>query len=101
VKGFGYAAKINRHFVALLIPAFAQNSPRVTITSAADANVGVAPASLTTASGMNLAMQSAAATAVRIVIPANFQSSVADRDYVNAASLIRAFLSRAFLSRAR
>jgi uncharacterized protein (TIGR03437 family) len=47
-------------FVALLIPAFAQNPP-VTITSAANANIGVTPASLATASGMNLAMQSATA----------------------------------------
>jgi len=48
-------------FVALLGPALAQNTPPVTITSAADANVGVTPASLATASGMNLAMQSATA----------------------------------------
>jgi uncharacterized protein (TIGR03437 family) len=48
-------------FVALLTPAFAQNTSPVTITSAADASVGIAPASLATASGMNLAMQSAAA----------------------------------------
>ncbi|HTA68969.1 MAG TPA: hypothetical protein VK776_11855 [Bryobacteraceae bacterium] len=47
-------------FVALLIPAFAQNPP-VIITSAADANVGVTPVSLATATGMNLAMQSATA----------------------------------------
>ncbi len=48
-------------FVALLTPAFAQNTAQVTITSAADANVNVAPASVATAIGMNLAMQSAAA----------------------------------------
>ncbi|HWY46376.1 MAG TPA: hypothetical protein VNX70_03275 [Bryobacteraceae bacterium] len=54
-------------FVALLTPAFAQNTAQVTITSAADANgvanIGVAPASVATAIGMNLAMQSAAAAA--------------------------------------
>jgi uncharacterized protein (TIGR03437 family) len=49
-------------FVALLTPAFAQNTSQVTITSAADANVNVAPASVATAIGMNLALQSAAAT---------------------------------------
>jgi uncharacterized protein (TIGR03437 family) len=47
--------------VSLLAPAFAQNTPPVTITSAADASVGVAPESLATATGMNLTMQSAKA----------------------------------------
>ena len=48
-------------FVALLGPALAQNTPTVTITSAADANIGVTPVSLATATGLNLTMQSATA----------------------------------------
>lgn len=48
-------------FVAFLTPVFAQNTALVTITSATDISVGLAPASLATASGMNLAMQSATA----------------------------------------
>ena len=47
--------------VTFLAPVFAQNPPPVTITSAANASVGVAPASLATAAGMNLTMQSAVA----------------------------------------
>jgi uncharacterized protein (TIGR03437 family) len=50
-------------FVAFLAPLFAQNTPNVTITSATDSSIGVAPQSLATAIGMNLAMQSAAAVA--------------------------------------
>jgi uncharacterized protein (TIGR03437 family) len=50
-------------FVAFLAPLFAQNTPVLTITSAADSTLGVAPQSLATATGMNLAMQSAAAVA--------------------------------------
>jgi uncharacterized protein (TIGR03437 family) len=48
-------------FVALPGAAFAQNTPPVTISSAANSSVGVAPESLATATGMNLAMQSAKA----------------------------------------
>jgi uncharacterized protein (TIGR03437 family) len=49
--------------VAFLAPAFAQNTPPVTITSAANSSIGVATESLATATGMNLTMQSAKAVA--------------------------------------
>lgn len=49
--------------VAFLAPALAQNTPPVTITSSANSSIGVAPASLATASGTNLTMQSAKAVA--------------------------------------
>jgi uncharacterized protein (TIGR03437 family) len=49
--------------VAFLAPVFAQNTPLVTITSAADSSVGLAPASLATATGTNLALGSAKAVA--------------------------------------
>lgn len=47
--------------VLFLPAAFAQNAPPVTITSAADTSVGITTASLATATGMNLTMQSAKA----------------------------------------
>ena len=47
--------------VTFLASAFAQNTPPVTITSAANSSVGVAPGALATATGMNFSTQSAVA----------------------------------------
>ncbi|HEX4595918.1 MAG TPA: hypothetical protein VH157_16650 [Bryobacteraceae bacterium] len=49
--------------IAFLAPAFAQNTPSVTITSAANSSIGIAPESLATATGMSFSMQSAKAAA--------------------------------------